>query len=260
MLEQLTSTVSRMNRYLNLLPRKPILQKCVSSVLEEYIDFYVSAIVFYKQLSWCMSSNIQFPLSAVLTFQDTVVKFVWKSIDEQFAQSKAKIQSLVSMFEHEMRVTIDEITVHGLKDIGTKLSPIETKPAPPKTVFKVDFCRNSFFTGRDKELGELHSTFMRATQGGDRCVCTVNSMGGVGKSQLALEYAYRYRGDFKAIFWLPAEHGPRLAQRFGDIARAVIPANQIAIPLTDVAAAVQAAKNWLENTGEHSCYTICRVY
>ncbi|MFG2372913.1 hypothetical protein ACGFY9_15710 [Streptomyces sp. NPDC048504] len=33
----------------------------------------------------------------------------------------------------------------------------------------------------------------------------LHGMGGVGKSQLALEYVYRHQRDYKVICWIPAE-------------------------------------------------------
>jgi predicted secreted protein len=43
-------------------------------------------------------------------------------------------------------------------------------------------------------------------------------MGGMGKTQLALEYAYRFRSHYHCIFWLAADRGPELAQNLAEIA------------------------------------------
>lgn len=44
-------------------------------------------------------------------------------------------------------------------------------------------------------------------------------LGGVGKTQVALEYTYRYFNDYRAIFWINAETSLKLAQSFS--ARAI---------------------------------------
>jgi hypothetical protein len=54
------------------------------------------------------------------------------------------------------------------------------------------------FVGRVKELEEIHAKL----QGGQGVsVCAVEGMGGLGKSELALQYAKRYRQEYAARYW-----------------------------------------------------------
>lgn len=62
--------------------------------------------------------------------------------------------------------------------------------------------RNPNFTGRVESLDR-----MRKAMSAGRTV-TVHSllgMGGVGKTQLAIEYAHRFASDFEIVWWIPAE-------------------------------------------------------
>jgi tetratricopeptide (TPR) repeat protein len=69
--------------------------------------------------------------------------------------------------------------------------------------------RNKNFTGREDLLRELHS---RVT-GEITAVLphTLGGMGGVGKTQLAIEYAYRYGGEYQLVWWISADQ-PELAR------------------------------------------------
>lgn len=65
--------------------------------------------------------------------------------------------------------------------------------------------RNPHFTGRADLLRQLHE---RLVPGATAAVLpqTLHGLGGVGKSQLAVEYAYRHGEDYDIIWWIPAEH------------------------------------------------------
>jgi tetratricopeptide (TPR) repeat protein len=66
--------------------------------------------------------------------------------------------------------------------------------------------RNKHFTGREDLLGELRG---RVTGKVTAVLAhALHGMGGVGKTQLAIEYAYRYMGDYDLIWWVPADQIP----------------------------------------------------
>jgi NB-ARC domain len=82
-------------------------------------------------------------------------------------------------------------------------------PSPPKTLFRVPFERTPQFQGRSDVLDSLQEQLSRSAKGRYNHRLAIHGLGGIGKTQLAIEYAYRQRdaGTYDYIVWLnAAEH------------------------------------------------------
>ncbi len=77
--------------------------------------------------------------------------------------------------------------------------------------------RNANFTGR-MELLELLS---QRLQEGTTTVLpeAIHGMGGVGKTQLAIEYAYRHQAEYDVVWWIPAERPGQIGQALVELAQ-----------------------------------------
>ncbi|MFD3843927.1 FxSxx-COOH system tetratricopeptide repeat protein [Streptomyces sp. NPDC058642] len=62
--------------------------------------------------------------------------------------------------------------------------------------------RNASFTGRDALLVRLRQDL---AENGRVAVQALYGRGGVGKTQLAIEYAYRFAGEYELAWWIPSE-------------------------------------------------------
>lgn len=65
--------------------------------------------------------------------------------------------------------------------------------------------RNPRFVGREHQLRTIRAILRTGAP-----MLTLTGIGGVGKSQLAAEYVYRFRDEYDVIWWVPAEHTPPL--------------------------------------------------
>jgi tetratricopeptide (TPR) repeat protein len=64
--------------------------------------------------------------------------------------------------------------------------------------------RNAVFTGRAEVLEQLHDRLL-GTSMAVVAPMALHGLGGVGKTQVALEYAHRYMADYDLIWWINAE-------------------------------------------------------
>lgn len=79
----------------------------------------------------------------------------------------------------------------------------------------------------------------------------LHGMGGVGKTQIALQYANSSRHIYNAIFWISADNSIKMAQNFLEVGQklGLIPDNNEA---QDSFAAMVTVKSWLAETSESS--------
>src|SRR6266566_481979 len=90
--------------------------------------------------------------------------------------------------------------------VNTKSASIHQIPdAASPRIWSMPFQRNPYFTGRDDLLTRLHSVLATGKQAALSQPQAISGLGGIGKTQTAIEYAYRYRDEYNAIFWLKAE-------------------------------------------------------
>ncbi|MEV8505491.1 FxSxx-COOH system tetratricopeptide repeat protein, partial [Actinoplanes sp. NPDC051475] len=98
--------------------------------------------------------------------------------------------------------------------------------------------RNAAFTGRDRMIVELRD---RLLGGGQVLVQALHGMGGVGKTQLAVEYAHRFAGEYELVWWIASENPALIGEQLAALAvtAGLVPAE------TDVTAAVVAVRSHL---------------
>jgi tetratricopeptide (TPR) repeat protein len=89
----------------------------------------------------------------------------------------------------------------------------ETSSAPPGIYF-LPQPRNAYFSGRARVLESLHKSLI--IQSPDR-VQVVTGDGGVGKTQLALEYAYRHLETYNLAWWVYAGNLSSLDASFASL-------------------------------------------
>lgn len=141
-----------------------------------------------------------------------------------------------------------------LEEAQTKSAPSPVPPAhivstqaahaPPSTpIRKIPYRRNPFFTGREDLLTLVHHRLTTTGAAALTQALAISELGGIGKTQIAVEYAYRYQDHYEAIFWVTAASRETLVADF------VVLAHQLELTgrdLEDLYLIVAAVKRWLE--------------
>ena len=67
----------------------------------------------------------------------------------------------------------------------------------PSPVWNVPYRRNPFFTGREALLDELYNKFQTSSMIALTQSQAITGLGGIGKTQIAIEYAYRHGEKYR---------------------------------------------------------------
>lgn len=108
---------------------------------------------------------------------------------------RTRLCDLFNLTEQELGL---EISPSGVPDRDELSSPSFST-----LLWTVPYPRNPFFTGRDEFLFRLHTLLCHERRVlPSMALC---GLGGIEKTQGAIEYAYRYAHEYTAIFWLTAD-------------------------------------------------------
>jgi tetratricopeptide (TPR) repeat protein len=107
--------------------------------------------------------------------------------------------------------------------------------------------RNPFFTGRATHLEIIRQALTQTASAAPTQPQAISGLGGIGKTQTAIEYVYRYRNGYAAILWSGADSRHALVSGFAALANLLNLPEKEEQDLSVVAAAV---RRWLaSNSG-----------
>lgn len=86
-----------------------------------------------------------------------------------------------------------------IEDLVSTPSASTSATASFPSIWMISSCRNPFFTGREDLLTHLHEQLTKAKE-----PQAISGLGGIGKTQLAIEYAYRHCTEYHYVLWLRA--------------------------------------------------------
>ena len=89
---------------------------------------------------------------------------------------------------------------------------------PPEKIWTIPYRRNPIFTGREDLLQQLYEHLHTSRAATVTQPQAMSGLGGIGKTQLAIEYAYRHRDEYRAVLWVNAASRDTVISGFLDLA------------------------------------------
>jgi tetratricopeptide (TPR) repeat protein len=131
----------------------------------------------------------------------------WDNRAEACANAAEGIRKIVEKVRLRPRVTAPALA------LAAKPQKERVLPA----IWNVPHNRNRNFAGRETVLARLHEAL--AAGGAAALTQAITGLGGVGKTQTAIEFAYRYSDDYRLVWWIRSEEPARLASDYAALAR-----------------------------------------
>jgi len=116
--------------------------------------------------------------------------------------------------------------------------PSKRAASAPSKPWLVPHERNRVFTGRAAILKDLRADLLKNGRQ------ALSGLGGIGKTQIAVEYAFRHREDYSAVLWTFADTEQAISSGFSMMAQKLgLPEQES----KEQAAVTDAVKHWLEH-------------
>ena len=108
------------------------------------------------------------------------------------------------------------------------------------SVWNVPFHRNINFTGREELLKKIREKLTSDEK--ELKIVAIHGLGGIGKTQVVLEFANRYRSSYKIVWWVRAEELSILSSEYASLA------NHLNLPTKYLKESeiINSVKKWLE--------------
>ncbi|EXF84562.1 hypothetical protein CFIO01_04730, partial [Colletotrichum fioriniae PJ7] len=234
MLEELSLTLPRFQMYENTLPLNQSLQAALVDVYSEVICFYARTVHFLRDHPHLVLRKTE-----------------WAAFRKDYTRTILRIKRISSTVEAQAdlaRMRKDEAKYKEVLELMTGLNVGERAQEKSTSYNNIPFLMNNKFCGRDEILSTVHNELGCQTSGSRLRSMALFGMGGVGKSQIAMQYAYHAMTQYDVILWVAADNSIAMGQSFRNIADGIHLWDD-GEETKDATAAIWKVKNWLKSTG-----------
>lgn len=239
MLEELSLTLPRFQLYEQTLSLNRELQKAI-------VDVYGEIVFFYARTIHLLRSNPHLVLR----------KNAWQTFRNDFSRTIMRIKRMSSTVEGEADMIRMQQDKSRYQEVLELLSVMKLDKVNSQQRFlynNIPFPASTKFSGREDVLEAVHKALDPGSRGALLKSVALFGMGGIGKTQIAIQYAYQNLRHFEAVLWVAADNAIAIGHSFRAIAEGLELLGS-GDESKDAAAAVWTVKNWLTTTK-----TVCLV-
>ncbi len=144
----------------------------------------------------------------------------------------------------------DELFTHVIRTLRTTIADLsniilQAPLSSPIPLWAIPYPRNDLFTGQKDILSQISTIFVTTHTRETSPICALCGASGIGKTEIALEYAYHFRHLYRSILWAHADTPTALVFAFIGFADQL---HLLEKDATDKRITVQAVINWLAST------------
>lgn len=243
MLEELSLPLPRFKAYETILPLDGGLETALLDVYAEVMCFYARAIHFFRSHPHVL-----------------LRRGAWNEFRTDFSHTIRRIKKLSSIVENEAdlaRMRIQDVKYQEVLEVMEHLKKSKIQEEEDIRCYRLPSELNSRFCGREDVLQAIEAALDPSVTTTCLKSLTLHGMGGVGKTQIALQYANKSHDRFNVILWVAAESSLSIGQSFLGIARdlGLIKNDE---EIQDPAAAILRVKSWLATSRKLLSHKCCQ--
>lgn len=235
MLEELSLTLPRLRAYEN----SPLMSRPLETAL---LDVYTKIICFYARAIHFLRTHPHAFLR----------REAWDGFRKDFGLTVHRIKRLSSTVESEAdlaRMQQDKLAYKEVLDLVEGLKDSKLQGDEAIYCYHIPLELSPRFWGREEALQAVREALHSAKQGRSLKSFALYGIGGVGKTQIALQYAKQSRDIYNAILWVAADNSISVGQSFREIAYNLgLVENDEEVQ--DAVKAILKVKNWLLETSK----------
>lgn len=118
----------------------------------------------------------------------------------------------------EMVQEVANALVLSIKDTEL-LIRVARERSTTRIIWNVPHQQNPLFTGREAVLTRLHTQLYKKLTVALTQTHAIHGLGGIGKTQTVVEYAYRHRHHYQAVLWIQADTENTLINSYVSLAK-----------------------------------------
>jgi tetratricopeptide (TPR) repeat protein len=197
---------------------------------------------------YCYEIEMQRALERHEAGEALVIPIIMRPVDWKGA-SFARLQALptdaraITIWSNQDEAFVDVVAGirRAVEDLPL-LSASASRVALP-AIWNIPYPPNPFFLGRDDLLSRLHTQLQAGqTTALSQSPQAISGLGGIGKTQIAIEYAYRYHQEYEVVLWARAESEEALISSYSMMASLLKLSGQEA----EVQVIIEVVKRWLQ--------------